>query len=547
MRTPLFAVLRRVYRHHRAVAPVAPVAQELRLSRRTFLASSAALVASSCGPNPPAPSASVAIVGVGLAGLHCGYHLLQLGVTDITIFEATDRIGGRVLSDRTTFAPLHAELGAELIDSEHETILGLVDEFGLDLLDYRTDDAALDDALSFFAGRRLSAAELLTAFAPIAARIDQALATITGDGSVSVEAANNGEALDTTSLRDWLDALVRDGVIAADNVARAVIEVAYTCEFGRETSEQSALNLLFSISTSTDAFSPFGEADEVFTIAGGNDAVVTALAAPLAEHIASAHQLTALSRTAGGRFALTFADGKSAEADEVVLALPFSTLRDVVIDPAIALSAAKRLAIDTLGYGTGAKLMVGFTSRFWRNGDDGNTSDGSTYSDTGYQASWETSRLQSGDAGILTNFTGGLRGTAIGVGTPQERAAEFVDELNGIFPGIAEQHNGAVARLHWPTHAAVKGSYACYLPGQYTTIAGAEGTSEADGHLHFCGEHTSQAFQGYMEGALETGAAAALAVARNVGRLDGQALSADTPAARIRARASRLRQLDRAR
>ncbi len=452
-----------------------------------------------------------------------------------------------MFSDRTTFAPLHAELGAELIDRSHETFLDLVDELGLDVLDYRTDDPALDDAVAFFAGRRVEAGELLAAFEPIAIRIDEALATLTGDGSVTVDAANNGAALDATSLRDWLDGLVRDGVIAADNIARAVIEVAYTCEFGRETSEQSVLNLLFSISTSTDELALFGDADEVFKVAGGNDAVVTGLAAPLAAHIVPGHQLTALSRTSSGRFALTFAGGKSAEADEVVLALPFSTLRDVAIDASITISDAKRLAIDTLGYGTNAKLIVGFGSRFWRNGSNGNTSDGSTYSDTGYQASWETSRLQPGDVGILTNFTGGLRGTALGEGTPQECASAFVDELNELFPGIAGQRNGAVARMHWPTHAAVKGSYACYLPGQYTTIAGSEGTAEADGHLHFCGEHTSQDFRGYMEGALETGAAAALAIASNIGLVDGQALRSTTPGSRILARAAGLRQLLRAR
>ena len=71
-------------------------------------------------------------------------------------------------------------------------------------------------------------------------------------------------------------------------------------------------------------------------------------------------------------------------------------LREVAIDDSVALSPQKRLAIDTLGYGTNAKLMLGFSERFWRNGVGGNTSNGETFSDTGYQSTWETSRLQTG-------------------------------------------------------------------------------------------------------------------------------------------------------
>ena len=49
----------------------------------------------------------------------------------------------------------------------------------------------------------------------------------------------------------------------------------------------------------------------------------------------------------------------------------------------------------------------------------------------------------------------------------------------------------------------MKASYACYLPGQWTTICSAEG--DRVDKLHFCGEHTSVDFQGYMEGGCESG------------------------------------------
>jgi monoamine oxidase len=51
--------------------------------------------------------------------------------------------------------------------------------------------------------------------------------------------------------------------------------------------------------------------------------------------------------------------------------------------------------------------------------------------------------------------------------------------------------------------------------GQYTTIAGAE--REAVAGCHFAGEHTSVDFQGYLNGAVESGARAAQEIIATVG------------------------------
>ena len=88
--------------------------------------------------------------------------------------------------------------------------------------------------------------------------------------------------------------------------------------------------------------------------------------------------------------------------------------------------------------------------------------------------------------------------------------------LNTVFPGTqaAYMANSAV-RQHWPTMPFALGSYACYRPGQ-AAFSGSEG--EAEGRLHFCGEHTSVDFQGYMEGAVETGLRAGDEVTLALGR-----------------------------
>ncbi len=60
-----------------------------------------------------------------------------------------------------------------------------------------------------------------------------------------------------------------------------------------------------------------------------------------------------------------------------------------------------------------------------------------------------------------------------------------------------------------------RGSYACYLPGQWTQFYGVEG--ERVGNLFFAGEHCSLEYQGYMEGACETGETAALEILEDLG------------------------------
>ena len=59
-----------------------------------------------------------------------------------------------------------------------------------------------------------------------------------------------------------------------------------------------------------------------------------------------------------------------------------------------------------------------------------------------------------------------------------------------------------------------KSSYSCYRPGQWTTLAGAEGVPV--GNLFFAGEHCSYDFQGYMNGAAQSGVDTAAAVMAKV-------------------------------
>jgi monoamine oxidase len=78
-------------------------------------------------------------------------------------------------------------------------------------------------------------------------------------------------------------------------------------------------------------------------------------------------------------------------------------------------------------------------------------------------------------------------------------------------PGLTAQFNGQSQLEHWPSSPFTLGSYSFWKPGQYQQFAGVEG--EAEGGVHFCGEHTSLDFQGYLNGAVDSGERAAKEIA----------------------------------
>ncbi len=528
--TPLVNSLRRAFRLAALSArggPKTPPLDELvemAYSRRRFLRDSAALsaltLAAGCKGTAPAPAApatggpaaaspsgsgapKIAIVGGGVAGLNAAYKLQKAGLT-AKIFEGANRIGGRMFTATDLLgAGLTTELGGEFIDSGHEEMLALMTEFGLERIDtLGAGTDTLKPETYFVNGRHYTQAQAAAAFVPIAKKIAADYDSI-GE-VVNYEIEGDGSAFDKQSLDEYFTA------IGATGWMREMLEAAYVTEYGLELSEQSALNFLFLIGTGdltdTSACAVLGESDERYKVRGGNQRVTDELAKRVQPQIQMLHTLEAI-KSKGRGFTLTFQTGGRSvdeDADIVILTIPFSMLRDVKID--VDLPAVKRKAIAELGYGANAKVMVGFKSRPWeKRGYAGNI-----YSDESFQLAWANSYLQAGTEGGLTLYSGGNLAHEAGLGPAEEVAGRLLRGIERAYPGTLRERNGKVSRFHWPTYPWTKGAYACYKPGQWTTIAGAEGLPV--GNLFFAGEHCSYDFQGYMNGGAQTGADAAKAV-----------------------------------
>jgi len=230
-------------------------------------------------------------------------------------------------------------------------------------------------------------------------------------------------------------------------------------------------------------------------------------------------------RNGDGTFTLTLQNPIkifTSVVDRVVMAIPFSVLRNILTGAA-AYSAAgfdslKQTAITQLGYGQNAKLQLQFNSRLWNQPGPWGIGNGATYSDTGYQNTWDVTRAQNGAAGILVDYTGGGVPLASFAGDPTDPrvvagfARTFLRQIEPVFPGITKQWNGR-ATLDVPlSNPFLLGSYSYWKVGQYTQFSGYEKARRPDpvtGKCHFAGEHCSQDFQGFMEGGASEGARAA--------------------------------------
>lgn len=454
---------------------------------------------------------SITIVGGGIAGLTCALTLADAGY-DSTVYEASGRIGGRMFTNRTNyFGGQITEWGGELIDSGHKTVRKLAARFNLrldNLLNaqpngsrdiYRIDNqyypATQADA-DFLAMADALYADLDAAGYPT--RFDDFTA--------------QGQSLDQMSIRQWINSRVPGGV---NSKLGQVLDAAYNIEFGADIEKQSALNLIYLLGfqPGNQQLDMFGESDEKFHIRGGNQQLPEAIADDLGDGVVkTGHSLVRLVETPNGRYRCTFERASSTVevvSDYVVLAIPFAILKN--IDTAQAgFDARKKRAINHLGGGHNGKLQLQFAQRDWLGtGPWPGKANGSSYSES-YQASWEATRAQDGAAGILVLYSGGSNTDSMKTTVPfataadpkvQQDAQKGLGQITQTFPNLSWNGKATQSLMHKNPYANL--AYSFYKPGQYTDFGGYE--AHKQGGVYFCGEHTTQDFQGFMEGGAITG------------------------------------------
>jgi monoamine oxidase len=520
-RTPLLRSIRQLAHDAQASRATGVPVDEIRairaaraVSRRRFLAGAAAGAAALALPTRARAAAGqpkITIIGGGIAGLTCALTLRDHGL-DATVYEASGRLGGRMFSNTGYFAANQvSEWCGELIDTGHHSVRNLAARFSLPLDDLHGAEPNGSDETYLFDGKYYPKAQANADFLDIAdvlqADLDAAPFPTTFD-----EFTPEGFALDHLSVRGWIESRIPGGF---SSPLGQLLDTAYNIEYGAETTVQSSLNLVYLLGFQPTAnrLDIFGESDERFHIRGGNQRLPEAIAQSLGDAVVTGHKLVRLEQTPNSRYRATFERGNTTievVSDFAVLAIPFAVLdgidtRDAGFEP------RKRRAIAELGRGHNGKLNLQFERRGWLGeGPWPGKANGSSYSDTGYQASWEVTRAQPGTPGIIVLYSGGGVTDAMKSSSPfatvsDARVAQDVSrgltQLAPVFPDLA--WNGRAAESLPHKSPLFNASYSYWRVGQYTDFGGFEGAPQ--GGVHFCGEHTSQEFQGFMEGGASTG------------------------------------------
>lgn len=454
----------------------------------------------------------VIILGAGFAGLTAAYRLSQARVP-YRIFEASQRCGGRVLTKNGFNGDgMFCELGAELVDTVHVELIELCKELGLVVEDLRGGDTGVDAGAYMHGGKIYSDGDLRREVQPLCQAVIRDAKKIFGDGErEGIKYSNmfKAHAFDKMNLEEYLNS-----IRGLATWVKEMVRLAYVGEFGLEAYQQSALNLILMISEEHgEKFEMFGESDESKRIQGGNSRLADALAAKLgirngkeSANIRWKHELVAWSKK-GSSHVLTFktpGGTREVKASQILCTIPFSVLRGVEGLRDLGFSPRKMRSIYEFSYGTNSKLMIGFQKRIWRSSGAARPTNGSL-SEASFQSLWETSRLQKGESGILTNFTGGRRGLE----ASEKDVAAVLAVANKFYPGLKGLHDGHSAFLNWTKNPHARGSYGCPGPGHFEAFYGVEGESELGGQVEFAGEHASPDWQGFMNGAIQSAEIAA--------------------------------------
>jgi monoamine oxidase len=444
----------------------------------------------------------VIVVGAGLAGLSAARWLVAHG-HDATVVEARDRVGGRteglLLDDGT---PL--ELGGQWLGEGHTRMYELVAELGLTTFRTWNDDGKL---LLDLLGKRSRVqptkgavprmspfvlADLLQGmlrFGRLAARTDLERPWLTP----------GAEVLDGQTWESWIRRNLRT------RTGRAYFHVACEAVWAAEASDISLLHALFYAHSNADletllAVDRGAQRDR---ITGGSAGVAEAMAAALGDRVVLGRPVREVAQDAGG-VRVTARDGSQYRGDAVIVTLPPTLAGRLEYDPVLP-SWRDQLTQRTPA-GSVIKVFASYPEPFWRK--DG--LNGQVASDTGPVKVTFDNSPPSGTPGVLLGFLEGREARVWARRTEAERREAVLGCFARYFGPAARQPERYVER-DWMAEEFTRGCYgAHFTPGVWTSYG--EAWRAPVGRIHWAGAECSPRWNGYMEGAVRSGEAAAAAV-----------------------------------
>ena len=491
MARSLYARLARRYR------PQITAVERREFLKITLAASAGLLVSSWPAFGRTAPSMPrvgrgrrVVVIGAGFSGLACAYELRSAGYK-VTVLDARNRVGGRVLSFNDFVSGRNVEGGGELIGSNHPTWVAYAKRFGLTFVDVtEAEDLAFPVILG---GKRLTDKESEALYEEMEAAYKTITADARGINADEPWLSPDAARLDRRTTADWIRRL------NVSPTCRLAITTEFTADNANATSRQSYLGNLTQIKGG--GLEKYWTESEVYRCRGGNQRLARRLASELGADNLRLGFVVREVRQSGDTVVVRGANGELLEADDVVLTAPPSTWHNIRFSPGLPRGIKTQM-------GTAVKYLAAVKGRFWKK--SGLAPDALT--DGMVSMTWDGTDNQGSDApgAALVAFSGGPRAERCRQRHAIRKDAAYTEAISEIYPTYPA--NFVRGRfMDWPGEMWTGAGYSFPAPGQITTAGPL--LKAGVGRLHFAGEHTSFKFVGYMEGALNSGVSVAKRIA----------------------------------
>jgi len=441
---------------------------------------------------------SCVVIGAGLAGLAAAYRLTRKH-WKVTVVEAQERLGGRVLSHRFDRAcSLVCELGGEWIGDDHKQMKGLCEKFKLRLMKHRY-------AYSFWGSKPKPEFYAPGAW-PLSATAERCFGEIRREFKGGQKRRSYVRELDKL---DWWTKLQLSGFQESDLLKRDLMD---STDFGETIRQTSAY-----VGAAEYFGSPGVRADKTdemdYKIEGGNDRLVDALADAIGlDNIRTNFKVKRI-RQSRGLVEVFTDENDSADGQYCICTVPAHYLRNIRWQggaPREQLYAAPQLE-----YARITKTAVLCEKRFWPNPPNGGFS---IFTSLASDFCFDSTYKQGGAPGILCSYAVGDKADDI-ASSPLHDLGKWIAGDVAMAFGKKKRRVKVldVERQAWQSvqdDPYTGGAYAFYRCGQWLTVLPA--LSKPHKRVYFAGEHLSENWQGFMEGAVETGQDVADALAKKV-------------------------------
>src|ERR1043166_536718 len=438
---------------------------------------------------------SILVVGAGLAGLAAARDLERRGCR-VQVFEARDRVGGRVLTLRDGFGGMHAEAGGELINDDQEEIRNLATELGLRQVRILGGGFA-HYRLGADGPRRMRASsagwkETERAIEPLVRKYK--LNGEEWEGPITASIAGQ-------SIAEWLKRIGQThGKDSSRGFDLTTVSATARMMRGFFVADQAELSLITYVEQFAEENDPATR--KMYRIRGGNDRLPEGIATALHGPVQLNHVVRRIRQTRkNARVTVENNHGQRREivADYVLVTAAAPIAAAIEFDP--NLPDAQQKALAGLQYGRATKTLLQFDSHPWR----GRGRPRACATDLDVGAVWDASEEQRGAQAILALLAGGGASDATKKLIQRGGVESLARSLS--FFGVKRARVIAMGSVTWEDDPCARGAYAFFDPAFRPSERSLLRAPWR--RIFFAGEHTSIKWQGYMNGAIESGLRAA--------------------------------------